>query len=392
MNKNYKINYNQYKHLIDVYQSGDFLIDSLDKPVDLITYRRLLTEDNIMYFTQNTRRTCKIPLGIKKVDSSLKTIDLMVRDFTYRHSNVDVLNGFVKLTMCYLMQNYKPDEYEVYYDLGIKELEGLESFHFISSTKDLDDIFTTISNERHRKYFDYGVYTYKEFRKSNSEKLIVIISINPSNINLLNKIGSNSLRDGIAIIKLEQSDISNSSTISLDNTIRPNISDEDLKTEVKIYNRMLKEYNIMLKGCNSMLDNGNSLERNLENIKSKETKFIVGNFEISSSKMNDEKVLFIKAPSNNWVYSSFDEFQLDEVSSSLSAKLLKTVKVGIFKEIKCEHDKLVVTLDKEHVQPRGIAFFLTFLFNILESSEETFKVFSMIPNKLISTCEVLLDE
>lgn len=245
-----KINYNQYKHLIDVFTTGDFLIESLDKSVGLVTYRRLMTEDNILYFTQNTKRTCNVPLGVNKKNKELKMIDLMNRPFCYRHSNVDVLNNFVKLTMCYLMQKYKPDEYEVYYDLSIKELEGLESFHFIHSTKYLDDIFTTISDERHRKYFDCGVYTYKEFRKSNSEKLIVIISTNPNNINLLNKIGSNSLRDGIAIIKLEQSDISNSSTISLDNTIRPNISEEDLKTEVEIYKRMLGEYNNMINQIN----------------------------------------------------------------------------------------------------------------------------------------------
>ena len=36
MSQNYKLNYNQYKHLIDVYNTGDFLNESLDRSFELI--------------------------------------------------------------------------------------------------------------------------------------------------------------------------------------------------------------------------------------------------------------------------------------------------------------------------------------------------------------------
>lgn len=53
---NNKLNYNQYKHLIDVFTTGDFSVETLGNPVGLVTYKEILTEDNILYFTQNTKK------------------------------------------------------------------------------------------------------------------------------------------------------------------------------------------------------------------------------------------------------------------------------------------------------------------------------------------------
>jgi len=71
--------------------------------------------------------------------------------------------------------------------------------------------------------------------------------------------------------------------------------------------------------------------------------------------------------------------------------LIKSVKLGVFTDIKCTSDGLIVTLDSL-AQPRGVAFLFIFLFPILESSNESFKVISMIPNKFIDVCEKLLDK
>lgn len=244
---NNKVNYKQYKHLIDVFTTGDFLTESLDKPVGLVTYRKLLTENNILYFTQNTRRTCRIPLGISKRDGSVKFIDLMNNTFTYRHEDIRLLINFAKLVICNLMQNYRPDEYIVYHDINIEELSN---FHKITDASDFDDIYTSISMDRHKKYNLSGDITYKQYRKTHKEKLIIFILTKQKNINRIKAISGASMRYGIAILNLEQGNIANSSTLSLVNTIRPNISDSEIKQEIEIYKRMLGEFNKMINEIN----------------------------------------------------------------------------------------------------------------------------------------------
>lgn len=244
---NNKVNYKQYKHLIDVFTTGDFLTESLDKPVGLITYRKLLTENNILYFTQNTRRTCRIPLGISKRDGNIKYIDLMENTFTYRHEDIELLINFAKLVICNLMQNYRPDEYVVYHDLNIEELSN---FHRITDVSDFDDIYTSISVDRHKKYNLSGDITYKQYRKTHKEKLVIFILTKQETINRIKAISGASMRYGIAILNLEQDDIANSSTLSLVNTIRPNISDAEMREEIEIYKRMLGEFNKMINEIN----------------------------------------------------------------------------------------------------------------------------------------------
>lgn len=244
---NNKVNYKQYKHLIDVFTTGDFLTESLDKPVGLITYRKLLTENNILYFTQNTRRTCRIPLGISKRDGNIKYIDLMENTFTYKHEDIKLLINFAKLVICNLMQNYRPDEYVVYHDINIEELSN---FHKITDASDFDDIYTSISMDRHKKYNLSGDITYKQYRKTHKEKLVIFILTKQENITRIKAISGASMRYGIVILNLEQDDIANSSTLSLVNTIRPNISDIEMKQEIEIYKRMLGEFNKMINEIN----------------------------------------------------------------------------------------------------------------------------------------------
>lgn len=245
MTKNYKLIYNQYKHLIDVFTTGDFLIESLDKPVGLITYRKLLTNDNILYFTQNTKRTCKIPLGVSKQTGSIKKIDLMEQSFKYRHPDNDELTNFRKSIICFLMQNYNPDEYEVYYDFNVDGLDSLYNFHVVTNVDELDSIYSSIARERHKKYIESGVYTYKEYRKNNSDKLVIFLLANREFLNRLECICGGHIRYGISIIAIYEDAIADSSTISLQNTVRPNISDEDMRNEIKIYKRMLGVFNNM---------------------------------------------------------------------------------------------------------------------------------------------------
>lgn len=245
MTKNYKLNYNQYKHLIDACLTGDFLNESLDKPMGLVTYRKLLTEDNILYFTQNTKRTCRIPLGLQKKDSKLKFIDLLERKFDYRHSDKELLLNLAKSIICYLLQSYRPDEYEVYHDLDIVELEELDNFHKICSLSEVDSIYVPASIERHKKYMEADAFTYKEYRKNNDIKLMIFILTDKDNINRLRNIGCNHLMYGISYINLEQSEIANNSTVSLNNTIRPNIDINIMKEEIKIHKEMLGEFNNM---------------------------------------------------------------------------------------------------------------------------------------------------
>lgn len=236
---NNKLNYNQYKHLIDVFTTGDFLIESLDKPVGLITYRELLTENNILYFTQNTKRTCRVPLGISKRDGNLKQINLMDDGFTYRYGSRSVLDNFARLTFCCLLQNYNPNEYEVYYDLEVKDLNSLDNFHFISSTEMLNNVYSDLARERHKRYAETGDYSYKEYRKSHDDKLIIFILTDGENINVMRSISGAHNRYGIAILNLEQHEIANSSSISLANTIRPNIDDYEMDNEIEIHKKML---------------------------------------------------------------------------------------------------------------------------------------------------------
>lgn len=242
---NNKLNYKQYKHLIDVFTTGDFLTESLDKPVGLITYRRLLTEDNILYFTQNTKRTCRVPLGISKRDGNIKQINLMDNGFTYRYGSKTVLDNLARLTICCLLQNYNPNEYEVYYDLEIRDLNSLDNFHFISSTNMLNNVYSNLARERHKRYAETGDYSYKEYRKSHDDKLIIFILTNNENINVMRSISGAHNRYGIAILNLEQHEIANSSSISLANTIRPNIDDYEMDNEIKNYKKMLGEFNKM---------------------------------------------------------------------------------------------------------------------------------------------------
>lgn len=245
MTKNYKLIYNQYKHLIDVFTTGDFLIESLDKPVGLITYRKLLTDDNILYFTQNTKRTCKVPIGISKKDESIKRIDLMSRSFKYKHWDEDELNNFRKSVICYLLQNYSPNEYEVYYDFNVDGLDSLDNFHVVANVDELDSIYSSIARERHKKYIESGVYTYKDYRKNNSDKLVIFLLANREFLNRLECICGGHIRYGISIIAIYEDAIADSSTISLQNTVRPNISDEDMRNEIEIYRRMLGVFNNM---------------------------------------------------------------------------------------------------------------------------------------------------
>ena len=387
MSKNYKLNYNQYKHLIDVFTTGDFLTESLDKSVGLITYKRLLTENNILYFTQNTKRTCKIPLGVKKTDSSLKTIDLMERDFTYRHNDVKVLNNFVKLTVCYLLQNYNPSEYEIYCDLEIEQLKDISVFTFIPNEEVLDKVYSNLIDTKHKKFCESGSYNYKEFRKKNYDKLSIFILTSPSNIARLNAISSNHLRYGIAIINLVQNEIVNSSTLSLNNCIRPNISDLEMYDEILIYKSMLGE-------CDNMINKVDVVDNTSANVlmdDNSKSEFVLGDIKVSSYEDGKKKFLHIKVPSYNTTYYSLDKYQLDLFSESLYKKLIKSVKVGVFTDIKCTNDGLIVTLDSL-AQPRGVAFFFIFLFPILESSNESLKVISMIPNRFIDVCEKLLNK
>lgn len=254
MSKKVKLNYKQYKHLIDAFTTGDFLIESLEKRTGLVTYKNLLTSDNILYFTQNTKRTCKIPLGVSKKDNMLKTIDLMERSFNYRHSDKRVLENLYKLILCSLLQSYSPSEYEVYYDLEVEGFEDLANLNYIDNPDDLDNTYCSIARSRHNKYIQSGLISYKEYRKEHQEKLVIFLLINIDNIRRLESICAAHLRYGISIFCLECFDISNSSTISLDNTIRPNISIDDIKNEITIYNKMLVEYNKMIKEIDLLTD------------------------------------------------------------------------------------------------------------------------------------------
>ena len=386
MTKNYKLNYNQYKHSIDAFTTGDFLNGSLDKPIGLITYSRLLTEDNVLYFTQNTKRTCRIPLGLQKRDDKLKFIDLMERGFTYRHSDSGVLNNFIKLTLCFLMQNYKPSEYEVYCDLDLKGFENLINFNIVSDVYKVDSIYTNLCTERHKMYLELGVPSYKEFRKMNEDKLVIFILTKIENIKRLSAISANHLRYGIAVINLENSDIENNSTVSLNNTIRPNIDETVIDEEIKIYKRMLGELNKMI----NKVDVTNNTSDNVLVDDNRKAEFVLGDIKLSSYEDGKKKLLYVKVPSYNTTYYSLDKYQLNLFSECLYKKLIKDVKVGVFTDIRCTSDGLIITLDSL-AQPRGIAFLFVFLFPILESSNETFKVISMIPHGFIDVCEKLLD-
>lgn len=240
-----EINYNQYKHLIDVSTTGDFSVETLGNPVGLATYKEILTDDNILYFTQNTKRTCVIPLGISKRDGNLKQINLMDDGFTYRYGSKSVLDNFARLTICCLLQNYNPNEYEVYYDLEIRDLNSLGNFHFISSTNMLNNVYSRLTRERHKRYAETGDYSYKEYRKSHDDKLIIFILTNGENINIMRSISGAHNRYGIAILNLEQHEIANSSSVSLANTIRPNIDEYEMDNEIKIHKRMLGILNKM---------------------------------------------------------------------------------------------------------------------------------------------------
>lgn len=387
MTKKYKLNYNQYKHLIDAFTTGDFLNESLDKPVGLITYRRLLTEDNVLYFTQNTKRTCRIPLGLQKRDDKLKFIDLMERGFTYRHSDSGVLNNFIKLTLCFLMQNYKPSEYEVYCDLDLKGFENLVNFNIVSDVYKVDSIYINLCTERHKMYLELGVPSYKEFRKMNEDKLVIFILTKIENIKRLSAISANHLRYGIAVINLENSDIENNSTVSLNNTIRPNIDETVIDEEIKIYKRMLGELNNMI----NKVDVTNNTSDNVLVDDNRKAEFVLGDIKLSSYEDGKKKFLHIKVPSYNTTYYSLDKYQLNLFSECLYKQLIKNVKVGVFTGIECASDGLIITLDSL-AQPRGVAFLFVFLFPILESSNETFKVISTIPNRFIDVCEKLLDK
>ena len=387
MTKNYKLNYNQYKHSIDAFTTGDFLNGSLDKPIGLITYSRLLTEDNVLYFTQNTKRTCRIPLGLQKRDDKLKFIDLMERGFTYRHSDSGVLNNFIKLTLCFLMQNYKPSEYEVYCDLDLKGFENLINFNIVSDVYKVDSIYTNLCTERHKMYLELGVPSYKEFRKMNEDKLAIFILTKIENIKRLSAISANHLRYGIAVINLENSDIENNSTVSLNNTIRPNIDETVIDEEIKIYKRMLGELNKMI----NKVDVTNNTSDNVLVDDNRKAEFVLGDIKLSSYEDGKKKLLYVKVPSYNTTYYSLDKYQLNLFSECLYKKLIKSVKLGVFTDIKCTSDGLIVTLDSL-AQPRGVAFLFIFLFPILESSNESFKVISTIPNKFIDICEKLLDK
>ena len=387
MTKNYKLNYNQYKHSIDAFTTGDFLNGSLDKPIGLITYSRLLTEDNVLYFTQNTKRTCRIPLGLQKRDDKLKFIDLMERGFTYRHSDSGVLNNFIKLTLCFLMQNYKPSEYEVYCDLDLKGFENLINFNIVSDVYKVDSIYTNLCTERHKMYLELGVPSYKEFRKMNEDKLVIFILTKIENIKRLSAISANHLRYGIAVINLENSDIENNSTVSLNNTIRPNIDETVIDEEIKIYKRMLGELNKMI----NKVDVTNNTSDNVLVDDNRKAEFVLGDIKLSSYEDGKKKLLYVKVPSYNTTYYSLDKYQLNLFSECLYKKLIKSVKLGVFTDIKCTSDGLIVTLDSL-AQPRGVAFLFIFLFPILESSNESFKVISTIPNKFIDICEKLLDK
>ena len=387
MTKNYKLNYNQYKHSIDAFTTGDFLNGSLDKPIGLITYSRLLTEDNVLYFTQNTKRTCRIPLGLQKRYDKLKFIDLMERGFTYRHSDSGVLNNFIKLTLCFLMQNYKPSEYEVYCDLDLKGFENLINFNIVSDVYKVDSIYTNLCTERHKMYLELGVPSYKEFRKMNEDKLVIFILTKIENIKRLSAISANHLRYGIAVINLENSDIENNSTVSLNNTIRPNIDETVIDEEIKIYKRMLGELNKMI----NKVDVTNNTSDNVLVDDNRKAEFVLGDIKLSSYEDGKKKLLYVKVPSYNTTYYSLDKYQLNLFSECLYKKLIKSVKLGVFTDIKCTSDGLIVTLDSL-AQPRGVAFLFIFLFPILESSNESFKVISTIPNKFIDICEKLLDK
>lgn len=247
---NNKLNYNQYKHLIDVFTTGDFSVETLGNPVGLVTYKEILTEDNILYFTQNTKRTCRVPLGISKRDGDLKQINLMDDGFTYRYGSRSVLDNFARLTICCLLQNYNPNEYEVYYDLEIRDLNSLDNFHFISSTEMLNNVYSDLARERHKRYAETGDYSYKEYRKSHDDKLIIFILTNGENINVIRSISGAHNRYGIAILNLEQHEIANSSSISLANTIRPNIDDSEMDNEIKIHKKMLGVLNKMINEIN----------------------------------------------------------------------------------------------------------------------------------------------
>lgn len=245
MTKNYKLNYNQYKHLIDAFTTGDFLIESLDKPVGLITYRKLLTDDNILYFTQNTKRTCFIPVGIDTKTNQLKRVDLLSEQPSYKHWHKDTLKNFIKLCISSIMQNYRPDEYEIFYDLEIEELKDLENFHYLENPDRSEDLVSKLMLSRYKRYTVAKASSYKDYRKKNKHKLLIFILQDAFIINRLSHLYSRATDCGLAFLRVFQTVLPDEDIVNLDYMVRPNISDSEFKEEIEIYKRMLGEYNKM---------------------------------------------------------------------------------------------------------------------------------------------------
>lgn len=306
LTKNCKLGYKQYNHTVNVSILGDFLTKSLHNPRDLIKARRLLTDDNILYFTQNTKSACNIPLGMKEEDNKLKIIDLLEESFEFRHNDKDKLNNLSKNIIIALSQNYNPDEYEVYHDLDIQYLEDLCNFHKISNTDELDNIYKSIYKERCEKYIKVGSNNYKDYRKINDDKLVIFIISNDDNIQLLGyKYYSNdNIRYGITYISFEQSEVFDSSTLTIDNTIRPNIDENIMRDAITTYKRMLSEL-INMKELNNLftgeiLENENGNKQALINLPLSKENIILelcnNHYNYCSLSSNDNSTVYNKVP------------------------------------------------------------------------------------------------
>lgn len=232
-----KLNYKQYKHLIDVFTTGGFLIESLNKKVGLITYRNLLTHDNVLYFTQNSERTCKIPIGLDLKRGSLSYVDLTPDNLATFLTTDDTENYFKVLGLEFL-QLYNPSEYIIYHDIKVKEFEELNNFQYIGSERILERHYLELLENRRKKFECLKVKDYCECRKVSKEPLAIFILSKESIINKLEEIMGNNKRYGISRVYLNNNE--NGS-----NYLIPKVTEYELNAEINEFREMSRELFMM---------------------------------------------------------------------------------------------------------------------------------------------------
>lgn len=255
MQKRVKIDYNQYKHLIDVCNTGDFLIESLEDQKELILgdrkinykVRDLLTKDNVLYWTQNTKRTFKVPVGFDSKNNLLLEIDLMSCDYGIKSNCEDDLKNFNNLFILNLLQSYAPSEYAVYSDCLSEDFKGLDNFYNVTDCEELDKLYSNLAQSRHKKYLESGVYNYRDYRKNNQESYCLFLLSGKEMIKRVNSICGNSHRYGIAIVSLSLHSCVDKLSISLTESIRPRLTRNEIENELKEYNKLIGDIKNMKK-------------------------------------------------------------------------------------------------------------------------------------------------